>query len=381
MPNANATSQLTAPVRLRALLAELTGDAVVRRLWRRTPALALAERRLAVPAPPGPLPVRLVGLSAFVEDDDLLGRGAGDHRPEPGETASAAPDDVGLLLAFAWARPLALVHGPEAQAEQVAHRLRRGGWTALLGPTAFTPAPDGTRGGFVDAAARTWPARAGGGGWRSVLVSPNRDVTVAAWLAMLFGWDDWLGVLLGYPSCCATAFPARWASARRTHGGDVARAALDDPRPADGRRPPPLMRWEANAFVRVLGAALPLHFPCSLMCPRTIAGTRWHLELLRTLDARRARHTEALLMAPVALGPDGETVALVGATPTGAGRVRYDPGAVRSSQPAGALTAEILQRDSVTDADVTSWGSRLVLVESSSPTREHDDALPLLALA
>jgi hypothetical protein len=363
------TVDATPAVRVRVLLHELLDSAVARREFRRRPDVAVATRGLSAPAPPGPLPVRVMGVSAWLRDEDLLGRWPFDP---PADVALMEGTELNpaLLLCAAGARPLALLHAPESRAEDLARWARSRRLAAMLGPTAFVPRTDPARGGFADSADDPRPARAGDGGWRQLLVSPSDDLVVAGWLALLMGWDAWLGVLLGYPSCCAEAFPSRWAEAARSFDGDVSRTLLPGP-----------LEWSSNSFVRVLGAALPLHFPCSPTCSRTRRSTTWHLAVLALADPPAAQLTRRLLESPVVLGPDGQVVALVGGTlESSSGLVRYDPEQVRFAGPDLDLVQAVRSHDQADPELLAQVGGRIVHVAPSVPhSPEVTDAIPVVA--
>jgi hypothetical protein len=149
------------------------------------------------------------------------------------------------------------------------------------------------------------------------------------WLSLLFGWDSYLGTLLGYPECCTSAFPKRWARAQELGSGDVAAALLEEAGPDNVLA----IAAACNSSVRVLGAQLPLHFPCSLGCGKTIEQVGRQLEILETVDPPRGSATRELLEAVTLVSKRGEVTVLPGA------RVEddvlsFDPQRLRSSSPA-----------------------------------------------
>lgn len=337
---------------LLAILSALVGDAVERRAWRRDPQLQLEAWQLSVPPPPQELRTHVMGRSARLDRDSLLGREvAPSTRASLRAWSSTSTVDAGLLLTFLSARPMALVMLPEDLAEALCHDSRERGMTAMLGPHAFQPHPDGARAGFSDAASRTWSATAGSGGWRAVLVSPSPHHVIAGWLCQFFGWDAWLGILLGYPPCCATTFHARW---RAAPGGDVSRSLLG----SDEEQT--VVSWTANAFVRVLGADLPLHFPCSADCAVTRTTVPRQLTALASVDKDRARRTSLLLRSAVAVARNGETVALTRWAPSGAG-VEFEPSSLVASQAGGDLQQLLATRAQVSRADLAAVSAQLVI--------------------
>jgi len=50
-------------------------------------------------------------------------------------------------------------------------------------------------------------------GLAGLLVARDWRQVQLGWLSMLFHWDEFLGLLLGYPECCVAAFPKNWESA------------------------------------------------------------------------------------------------------------------------------------------------------------------------
>jgi hypothetical protein len=355
--------------RVRELVGSITGDAVTRRALRRSPAAVLGEWGLSVPRPDGPLAVRMMGRSAWLGDDDLLG-------PDPWAWPDRAThdwavgdgSDPGLTMLLLGTRPAALVQLPERSADDLARWARKRGLHALLGPTAFVPSIEDARGGFSDLASASWPAQSGDGGWRTVVLGASCDTAVAAWLALLFGWDAWLGALLGYPRCCASAFADRWARTAAEFGGDMSRALLA----AEGTS---VVSWTSNSFARVLGAALPLHFPCGPTCAATATSTRWHLAQLARVRPDRAELTAGLLHAPTVLGPEHETVALVGGLVDGDGVVAYDPQRAVASRPDSRL-ARALRSGGILTRAVLDHHDAVLVIPSAPPSPEGPDALP-----
>lgn len=370
---------------LRRVLDRLHGDAVARRAFRRSARSALADHGLAAPAPSAPLVVNIMGRSAWLGDADLLGRGWDrPARPTTWAWMDGPGTDIGLLLVLLGGRPLALHHAPEDQAEEVARWARSRGLAAILGPEAFQPEPDHRRGGYADTTAARWPARAGSGGWRAVLCSPSPDLVVSGWLALHFGWEKWLGQLLGYPDCCTAAYPAMWRRATEEHQGDVARVHVEaEPTGDEGEgeasagATPYRLAWTCNAFVRVLGAGLPLHFPCGPECAATDRVVAAQLDLLRAVVPERALHVEQMLRAPLVLGPHGQVACLVGARSGDDDRVTYEPNGVRCTSTTDPALALVLRRSDLTPADLEPYRARLVLPGPARRT-EQPDALPVL---
>ena len=153
-----------------------------------------------------------------------------------------------------------LLHGPEPELSGWVSWAERRGFTALLSSYQWEPRTDLGKGGYSNLSGDHRPAEAGSGAWRSLLVSADEDRAILGWLCLHFGWDGFLGQLLGYPCCCAAAFAERWPAAIEGHQGDLAPLTLA----ASG---PPPYDWRVNVFARYFGASLIQHFPCRFQCP------------------------------------------------------------------------------------------------------------------
>lgn len=317
--------------RLRGLLEELAGSPTARREMRYRPSEALRRRDWNVPAPPA-LPVILRRMAGFVWDTDAF---FGD--PAASNWASGGyPLSTDVLLFALGERPSALTHLPEEAAQRLLGHARSRGWAALIGPFAMMPLADRRRAGFADAADRFHPPLPGSGGYRAVVLARSADVAGLMWLSLLFGWDDYLGDLLGYPRCCTAAFSAAWSRVGST-SGDVAMSLADQ---GEGQ----LIRLfpSSNAFVRVLGAGLPIHFPCTLTCPATDRRVRRQLVVLEAVAPERAVVIEQLLTSPTLLARGGEVVTLLGGeVAESADSVSYRPDQLRCSDPSGELAAQV----------------------------------------
>jgi hypothetical protein len=223
-------------------------------------------------------------------------------------------------LAFYRARPLALIHGPERSLAALLYTARLWGFYGALSPTEFQPDFDPRLGGYSNLTRAGRGARAGSGWWRGLLLSTSEEIVVMGWLAMLFGWEDLLGLLLGYPKCCVAAFQERWQRAATAKRGDVAAILLEE-----SESPP--YDWRVNIFARYLGAALIEHFPCSLLCAasRTLADR--YDRLLQAYEPRHREWVRDRLIAPTLYSQKGVAVfreGVISRTADGVD-VRYKP--------------------------------------------------------
>lgn len=287
--------------RVHGFVAAVCGDPVFRRRLRYQPALALADHGLSGELAPAQLPVRHYEVEAQF---DLWGPSApdGDLRPRPQldvallfglpfQPAPVTPPLTAVLVSLGL-KPLALVHGGE-------HELTRlGAWAAsrslvaLLSPEELCSAPDEGKGGYMNLVHGRRPARAGSGAMRGLVIGLDENQAILGWLSLLFQWDDFLGRLLGYPTCCTAAFVERWDRAVAEHQGDPSVLGL-----AASRRGP--FDWRLNVFGRYFGASLIEHFPCTFRCEASLAIARRHEAGLRLFAAEQAEAIQAVLDAPV----------------------------------------------------------------------------------
>jgi hypothetical protein len=287
--DAQSTTEL-----LRRSLFGIWRDPVLRRHLRYEPPRALEELGLAGPMPTGGLPVRIRGLSARIDDATLLGSGS------EGAQRESLPLEV-RLVAYGL-RPAALIALPSEQVGGVMFEARRVGLVALVCPEEFEPLAEPTKGGFADTAVRSRAVGSTTGSgdgirwWRRVVVSYSTDIVVLAWLAQLFKWDSYLGLLLGYPCCCADAFQKRWPEAYARHRGDLATMLVDAGK-GDSREH--LLPWQTNVYARYFGDVLVSHFPCQLKCGATIAQANRMFGILLQLERAAAVQLQIALAAPL----------------------------------------------------------------------------------
>jgi hypothetical protein len=363
--------------RLAEIVHAVCTDPVLRRALRYRPAEGVEALRLCGPAPPSGLGVRHHEVSVFIDSPTTLGAGIADGRPPPPEH----PLDLRLLLYGT--RPAALVHGLETEVAALAAWARSHGLVALMSPHEFDADP--RPGGFADLGGSIAPARAGSGRWRGLVISHSADTALLIWLALLFRWDAYLGVLLGYPACCSLAFERRWPAASESHRGDVAAALLAEAGAGGyaGRWP-----WQANVYARSLGTAITMHFPCKLDCPATAELAERHLAALATHEPGARAALEDDLRQPVLVSAD-LTASLRDAALEQSGDtlvVRYRPELARTNGDEDAI-ARLLSHDTLvapTDSgEVRLGGIRgpalagWLVSFASSETEESRDAVPV----
>lgn len=275
-----------------AFVREVCTDPVARRALRRQPNEALRDHGFSAPQVTGELPVRHHTVSVLIDELTLFGRQM---------AAPTLDEPVELTLVVAGAKSMALLHDTEERAAAVVSWAEARRLAAVLGPFEFDVTAEAGKGSFVDVAVDRRPARPGSGAWRSVLVARSHNDVMLGWLSLLFGWDELLGRLLGYPPCCVDAFSERWRTALRDHGGDPAGAHLSSG------------PWELNVAARFLGPVLVQHFPCRADCEQSLTVARRNLATLRALRPEAAAWAERVLPAPLLHAGREGVVALVGA--------------------------------------------------------------------
>jgi hypothetical protein len=295
-------------------------DPVYRRLLRRRPAEALAVAGLPADAAPAELPVQHYRVSAHLDPNTLFGL------PSAAPRTAAVPIEARLVMYGA--KPLALLHGTEIDMSAVAHWARERGLSALMSPKEFTPIADPCKAGYSNLASEMRPAQAGSGAWRGLLVAGDSSHAMLGWLCLLFGWDEFLGGLLGYPECCANAFARNWPRLRDHFEGDGATALAEQ---AD-----PLAVYEpgTNIFLRYFGIRTVEHFPCRLDCEPTLRMAESILGTLASFEPDTAQDWARMLGSTVLFTPhDGVFVLRDTEADANVDRVecRYDPSRVLAS--------------------------------------------------
>ena len=276
--------------RLWSITATACADPVFRRQLRYEPRSAFASAGLNwEDRIPSELPIRHYEVSAMFDEAVLFG---------PLQQVDAAPagwlDSFESKLAMVRAKPLLLQHGPESAMASLAMRLRRDRMTALLSPYEFSPAGDSSKGGYSNLAEGVRPAVAGSGLWRTLVAGWEPERVQLAWLCLLFGWDEFLGYLLGYPECCAKTFARLWPEARKNHQGEVVNLLLRH----SSRAWVGAFGWETNVFGRYFGLEVTQHFPCNWNCEATVQLARRNATILNTFWPEETKSLERL-SAPV----------------------------------------------------------------------------------
>jgi hypothetical protein len=207
-----------------------------------------------------------------------------------------------LRLLLSGAKPMALVHGDERSLTALANWARLRGYYTLLGPQAFSPQFDTDKGGYSNQMSKVEHVRAGSGAWRGLLIAADEQTVMLAWLCLLFGWEKFLGMLLGYPTCCCSAFTKRWPIAAANHEGDVGLLLLAEYQSVK-KRPLLQLNWATNIFGRYFGWELVQHFPCSWDCSASAGIAHRHLAALTNFWPAEARQLQLYLSSPLLLLP------------------------------------------------------------------------------
>ncbi|MDH4078900.1 MAG: hypothetical protein OEU68_03700 [Nitrospira sp.] len=173
-----------------------------------------------------------------------------------------------IRLVFAGAKPLGLIHGDERSLTALACFVRSRNYFTLLSPHQFLPQSDSCKGGYSNRMRQVGNACAGSGAWRGLLIAADEQTVLMAWLCQLFGWEGFLGRLLGYPLCCCEAFESRWPIAAASYEGDVGLMLLAQSASGavEGVQD---LEWTTNIFARYFGWEIIQHFPCRFDCPAT----------------------------------------------------------------------------------------------------------------
>jgi hypothetical protein len=237
----------------------------------------------------------------------------------------------------AGAKPMLLLYGPESFASTVCDWAYKRCFAALLSPGEFVPETDTVKGCYSNRHISYRPARTGSGAWRGVLVAREPERVMLGWLSLLFGWDVFLGMLLGYPQCCIAAFADRWPRAHEHFQGDVAAllaaASGHDAFVGD-------YGWETNVYVRYQGIEIIQHFPCRLDCELTVILAHRHYDTLQMIDPNLAERLVLMLAAPVLITDSDGVFSFTGAKVTCTGEdvtLHYNSEAVLATYAAGEL--------------------------------------------
>ncbi len=333
--------------RLWSFTANACADPVFRRQLRyeARSAFALAGLSWEHRIPPE-LPIRHYEVSAMFDEALLFGScedAVTDHWPDSFESK----------LAMVRAKPLLLQHGPETSMAGLAVRLRREGMTALLSPYEFVPACESSKGGYSNLATGVRPAVNGSGLWRTLVAGWEPERVQLAWLCLLFGWDEFLGHLLGYPECCVKTFARLWPEARKIHQGEVVNLLLRHSK----RAWIGAFGWETNVFGRYFGLDVTQHFPCDWNCAATVQLARRNLRVLKTFWPEETRVLERLSV-PVLYTEQAGVFLFPGSRAeqdNGHTKMAFDPAAIVSTEPDG----ELMKLFASSSGTLTSEGDRI----------------------
>ena len=215
--------------------------------------------------------------------------------PRAGKISVETPADMEMLMAGL--RPAILLHAPEHLIAGYCDWATRRGLTALPSAWAFRPKADPALGGYANITCSRQPAQDSGDAWRALAVSSSPALAGLLWLAEARGWDETMGIALGYPACCTKAFLRDWPEALRSHGGDPGLMRLN-PGGAD-------IPWELNVFARFTGPVLTEHFPCCWDCEASILRARRIAAGLARLAPALATAIEGRMRRDITLGPSG----------------------------------------------------------------------------
>lgn len=271
----------------------------LRRLLKSDARGALRKWRWECNCVPDILPVPSTAVSVSLDDETLLG---------PQVWREIEPDkqwlqQTQMRLLLAGAKPLALIHGDERSLTSLANWARARGYFTLLGPHEFQPRLDADKGGYSNRMAEAATAQAGSGTWRGLLLAPDEQTVLMAWLCQLFGWEKLLGRLLGYPSCCCEAFEKRWPTALSEYEGDVGVMLLSESKQEVKQRILNL-DWTANIFGRYFGWEIIQHFPCRWDCQATASMAQRFFSLMSAYWTDEAQETLRHLTSPLLVIPD-----------------------------------------------------------------------------
>ena len=324
----------------------------LRQFLESNPAAALREWQWEYDNVPQSLPPPRNAISVSIDDETLLG--PVNWRTEPGKELLRQPQ---LRLLLAGAKPLALIHGDEMSLTALASWARARGYFGLLGPHEFLPRHDADKGGYSNRMIEVASAQAGSGAWRGLLLAPDEQTVLMAWLCQLFGWENFLGRLLGYPPCCCDAFESRWPIASRNYEGDVGLMYLAEVNSEAGQ-PVYDLNWTVNIFARYFGWEIIQHFPCHWDCAATAALAQRYFSILSRYWPAEMRKTLQYLAAPLlvtpnhgySLFPGGQVVRENGST-----SLIYDPELVQVIGMEGALANSVISSSRLMSSPGGGW--------------------------
>ncbi|SEL31155.1 hypothetical protein [Nitrosovibrio tenuis] len=325
---------------------------MLRRLLEGDPSAALREWQWECNNVPPSLPPPSNAISVAIDDATLLG--PVHWRTEPEEELLRQPQ---LRLLLAGAKPLALIHGNERSLTALANWARVRGYFGVLGPHEFLPQHDSDKGEYSNRMIDVTSAQAGSGAWRGLLLAPDEQTVLIAWLCQLFGWEGLLGRLLGYPPCCCDAFEDRWPIASQKYEGDVGLMYLAEVSSRAGE-PVHELNWTVNIFARYFGWEVIQHFPCHWGCMATTALAQRYFSVLSHYWPTEMQKTLQHLAAPLlvipnhgfSLFPGGRVV-----RENGSASLIYEPELVQVIGMEGALVDSITSSPRLTSSRGGGW--------------------------
>ncbi len=313
--------------RLRGFVELAARDVKFRALLERQPTQAFRQAGFVVTERPANLEVNVLPTGLVIDASTVFGW------PSAIKADPILTDQLAGVLVSCRAKPLALLHGSEHYALAAFEWARRRGMAALLSSLEFQPRMRSADGGYSNSMASVRSARPGSGWWRALLVSWDLELACVAWLALLFGWDDLLGGLLGYPECCRTSFRRRWPAAQLDFAGDVAMVTAES---GDSERAFP---WGLNVYGRYFGFELIQHFPCDFDCQDSLSIAKRNHGTLRLFRPALAASLEQQLRSIVMLPESGGVILLPGASRACEGESNafsYDPRRMLTTVPESA---------------------------------------------
>jgi hypothetical protein len=266
----------------------ICNDVVFRRALRYRPQETLASIGLEPERVPATLPVRHYEIVAEITEPVLFG-------PQSTGPSANSAWPVELRLVRYGLKPMALIQTDASEACRLLRECSEHSLCGLLSPYCFAASGDRAAGGYVNVAANWRAASSTLQGWRGLLVARDWRQVQLGWLSMLFHWDEFLGLLLGYPECCVAAFPKNWESACAQFNGEVGAVLLA----GDSNAPVNAAHCCMNLFARYFGFHLTEHFPCGFECEATVNLGERLLRGLRSYESQYARELVGMLSAPV----------------------------------------------------------------------------------
>jgi len=339
--NANDLSFLPNPkqekilLRLEYFVKQVLNDPVFRRSLRYKPHEALADHGFDSSLAPASLGVKHYTVDTLINFAQIFGLLAPRTLVDP---------RLELRLVLYGVKPAALLHGDEQMLTDALHWSQQQGLIALLSPDQWHYVDDEGKGGYSNLTGTRSRAQAGSGAERSLVVAQDPDHAMLTWLCLVFGWDDFLGNLLGYPACCTSAFVERWPTAAKEHQGDPTILSLL----ASGKMP---YDWRINIAARYFGVELIQHFPCQFDCRHSIDIATNYYNTLSYFEPQTAETIQHYLQSAILYSEYDGIVLLTEVTQKEHDNsllIDYIASSSSFTQPEGSLAYAILQNNSFT---------------------------------